>query len=242
MFEEMTLLEHMEELRDRIVKIVVSIAVAFIAGFFLADPLLQKMADQSNVSADGFDIGSPTDTITVYMKVAIYIAIGFAMPIIIYHLVGFLAPGLTRKEKRILFASLPFVSFLFLGGAGYAFFGAAPAALTFLSNWKSGIFSWDPDGSQVIGFYLTLMVGLGLAFQLPVVMFLLAKLNIVSPKRMRQYRKYAALVILVISAIITPTTDPINLALVAVPLLLLYELGIIVSFFFARGNKAPATP
>ncbi len=241
-FEEMTLLEHMEELRDRIVKVVISIAIAFIAGFFLADPLLRTMADQANVSADGFDIGSPTDTITVYMKVAIYIAIGFAMPIIIYHLVGFLAPGLTRKEKRILFASLPFVSLLFLGGAAYAFFGAAPAALTFLSNWKSGIFSWDPDGSEVIGFYLTLMVGLGLAFQLPVVMFLLAKLNIISPKRMRQYRKYAALVILIISAIITPTTDPINLALVAVPLLLLYELGIIVSFFFARQAKQPVTP
>ena len=241
-FEEMTLLEHMEELRDRIVKVAVSIGVAFIAGFILADPLLKRMARASNVREDGFDIGSPTDTITVYMKVAIYIAIGFAMPIIIYHFVGFLAPGLTRKEKRILFASLPFVSLLFLGGAAYAFLGAAPAALTFLSSWKSSIFSWDPDGSQVISFYLTLMVGLGLAFQLPVVMFLLAKLNIVSPKRMREYRKYAAMVILVISAIITPTTDPINLALVAVPLLLLYEAGILVSYVFARSTpRAAAT-
>ncbi len=239
-FEEMTLLEHMEELRDRIVKTCIAIGVAFIAGFFLADPLLRRMVREANVEQGGFDIGSPTDTITVYMKVAIYIAIGFAMPIIIYHFVGFLAPGLTRKEKRILFASLPFVSLLFLGGAAYAFFGAAPAALTFLSSWKTGIFHWDPDGSQVIGFYLTLMVGLGLAFQLPVVMFLLAKLNIVSPQRMRQYRKYAVMVILVVSAIITPTTDPINLALVAVPLLLLYEGGILVSYFFARSK--PAAP
>ena len=240
-FEEMTLLEHMEELRDRIVKVAISIGVAFIAGFILADPLLRRMADQANVREDGFDIGSPTDTITVYMKVALYVAIGFAMPIIIYHFVGFLAPGLTRKEKRILFASLPFVSLLFLSGAGYAFLGAAPAAFKFLSSWKSGIFSWDPDGSQVISFYLTLMVGLGLAFQLPVVMFLLAKLNIVSPKRMRQYRKYAMLVILLISAVITPTTDPFNLALVAVPLMVLYELGILVSYVFARSNP-PAAP
>ncbi len=239
-FEEMTLLEHMEELRDRIVKTSIAIGIAFIAGFILADPLLRRMKEQAQIQDGGFDIGGPTDTITIYMKVALYVAIGFAMPVIIYHFVGFLAPGLTRKEKRILFSSLPFVSLLFLGGASYAFFGAAPPAFMFLSGWKTGIFNWDPDGNEIISFYLTLMIGLGLAFQLPVVMFLLAKLNIVTPKRMRQYRKYAIMVILVLSAVITPTADPFNLALVAVPLLLLYELGIVVAYFFARSK--PAAP
>lgn len=239
-FEEMTLLEHMEELRDRIVKVSISVGIAFIAGFILATPLLERMSDQANIQETGFDISGPTDTITIYMKVALYIAIGFTMPIIIYHFVGFLAPGLTRKEKRILFSSLPFVAMLFLGGAAYAFFGAAPPAFHFLSTWKLGIFNWDPDGNEIINFYLTLMIGLGLAFQLPIVMFLLAKLNIVSPKKMRQYRKYAMLVILVLSAVITPTADPFNLALVAIPLLLLYELGIVIAFFFAR-TKPDAT-
>ncbi|CAA9568900.1 MAG: Twin-arginine translocation protein TatC [uncultured Thermomicrobiales bacterium] len=233
-FEEMTLLEHMEELRDRIVKVSISIGIAFIAGFILAGPLLRRMAQQANIQEDGFDIGGPTDTITIYMKVALYIAVGFAMPIIIYHFFGFLAPGLTRKEKRILYMSLPFVALLFLGGAAYAFFGAAPPAFRFLSTWQNEIFSWDPDGNEIISFYLTLMIGLGLAFQMPIVMFLLAKLNIVSPQKMRQYRKYAVLVIIILSAVITPTADPINLALVAIPLLLLYEIGIMIAYFFAR--------
>lgn len=87
---------------------------------------------------------------------------------------------------------------------------------------------------QVINFYLTLMIGLGFAFQMPVIMFVLAKLNLVSGKKMAQYRKYAFLGILVLSAVITPSTDPVNLAVVAVPLVLLYEVGIMVAKVFAK--------
>ena len=241
-FDEMTLQEHLEELRSRIVKICISIGIAFIAGVILANQVLKEVVEKANATIGtggegGLDIQSPTDPITIYMKIALYIAVGFAMPIIIWHMIGFLAPGLTRKEKRILFSSLPFVSFLFLSGVSYAFFFAVPRAFDFLSSWQKGIFKWDPDGGEVINFYLTLMIGLGIAFQMPVVMFLLSKLNIVSPKRMRQYRKYAMMGILVISAIITPSTDPINMAFVAIPLLALYEIGIIIAQVFGRPRK-----
>lgn len=242
-FEEMTLQEHLEELRDRIVKSVVAIGIAFVAGIFIAKPVLDEIVRAAQVEAGedgsggGLDIQSPTDPITIYFKIAIYVAIGFAMPVLVYQLIAFLAPGLTRKEKRILFGSLPFVSVLFLAGVSYAFFFAVPRAFDFLSGWLPDIFSWDPDGREVINFYLTLMIGLGAAFQLPVVMFLLAKLNIVSPKRMRQYRRYAFLIILIASAIITPSTDPINMAFVALPLVFLYEIGIVVAQLFARPTR-----
>lgn len=238
-FDEMTLQEHLEELRSRIVKVCIAVGVAFIGGVFLANPVLLEIVDKANAD-NGLDITSPTDVIAIYFRIALYIAVSITAPVIIWHLIGFLAPGLTRKEKRIVFSSLPFVSILFLSGVGYAFFFAAPRAFDFLSGFKSDIFSWDPDGTEVINFYLTLMIGLGLAFQIPIVMFLLAKLNIVSTKRMRQYRKYAAMILLVISAVITPSTDPINMAFVAVPLLMLYELGIIVSRLFARAKPATA--
>ena len=242
-FEEMSLQEHLEELRDRIVKSVVAVGIAFIAGIFIARPVLERIVRAAQVEADeggvgGLDIQSPTDPITVYFKIAIYVAIGFAMPVLVYQLIAFLAPGLTRKEKRILFGSLPFVSLLFLGGVSYAFFFAVPRAFAFLSSWQNDIFSWDPDSGQVINFYLTLMIGLGAAFQLPIVMFLLAKLNIVSTKKMRQYRRYAFLLILVASAIITPSTDPINMAFVAMPLTLLYEVGIIMARLFAKPTRS----
>ncbi len=240
-FEEMTLQEHLEELRDRLVKTCVSIGLAFIVGLFLAFPLLDKIKEQANIPDDeGLDILSPTEPITTYMKVALYIAVGFAMPIIIWQLIGFLAPGLTRKEKRLLFTSLPFFSILFLGGAAYAFFFAAPRAFDFLSNFGGSTFEWSPQGNEIISFYLTLMIGLGLAFELPVVMFVLAKLNIVSPRRMRQYRRYAYIVILILSAVITPSTDPFNMAIVAIPLLALYELGILIARVFARPMRTAA--
>ena len=114
-FEEMTLLEHMEELRDRIVKSVIAIGIAFIAGIFLARPLLERLMVEANATA-GFDVVSPTDPITLYFKIALYIAIGIALPVLLWQVIGFLVPGLTKKEKRLLYLSLPFVVVLFLLG------------------------------------------------------------------------------------------------------------------------------
>jgi sec-independent protein translocase protein TatC len=162
------------------------------------------------------------------MKVALYIAICIASPILVWQLVAFLAPGLTRREKRVVFISLPFVSGLFVLGASFAFFFAAPRAFTFLSNFQSGTFDWSPNGSELIGFYLTLMIGMGLAFELPLVMFLLAQLHIVTPQRFSNFRRYAAIIILIAAAIITPTPDPFNMMFVAAPMFILYELGIIL--------------
>lgn len=241
-FEEMTLLEHMEELRDRIVKSVIAIGIAFIAGIFLARPLLERLMIEANATA-GFDVVSPTDPITLYFKIALYIAIGIALPVLLWQVIGFLVPGLTKREKRLLYLSLPFVVALFLLGASYAFFFAAPRALTFLSSFMTDIYEWTPEGNAVITFFLTLMLGLGLAFQLPVVMFILAKLGVASPEKMRSFRKYAVLILLVLSAVITPSTDPFNMAIVAVPLLLLYEAGIVIARIFARKpveEQAPA--
>lgn len=232
-FEEMSLQEHLEELRSRVVKTCLSIGVAFIAAIFLTRPLLKFIRDKAQAD-QGIDILSPTDPITVFMKVALYIAIGFALPIIIFQLVGFLAPGLTRREKRYLFMSLPFVSLLFVAGAAFGSLLAAPRAFKFLSGFMSDIFQWSPNGMEIISFYITLMIGMGIAFELPIVMLLLSTLNIVSWRRMVKFRKYAAMLILVAGAIITPTPDPFNMLFVSAPIFVLYEVGIIVSRIFGK--------
>lgn len=233
-FEEMTLGEHLLELRNRVVRACISIGVAFIIGIVVAYPLLQKIREDAKAT-QGLDIGSPTDVITIYFKTALYIAIGLAFPLILYQLLAFVAPGLTRKEKRIVYTALPFVAILAILGGSYGFFVAAPRALLFLSSFMTeSVFSWDPDATEIITFYLTLMLGLALAFQIPVVMFILAKINLVTPKKMGAVRKYAFILILVLSAIITPSTDPVNMGIVAVPLYVLYEFGIIVAKVFAK--------
>jgi sec-independent protein translocase protein TatC len=232
-FEEMTLQEHLEELRDRIMKMVIAIVPTFIFGFIMSKRIIADVAQRANATS-GLDVRSPTDPLTLSFKVGLYVALAITMPIIVYQLVAFLAPGMTRKEKRVLFTSLPFVTILFALGVYYGYFIAAPRALYFLSEWMPDTMQWDPDGPEVISFFMTLMIGLGLSFQLPVIMFILAKIGIAGPDLMRKYRKYAFLVLLVASAIITPSTDPYNMAIVAIPLVVLYEVGIIISSLFAK--------
>jgi sec-independent protein translocase protein TatC len=232
-FEEMTLGEHLNELRGRIVKACLSVAAGFIGGIIFAGPVLHQIVKQADANTSGgFDIRSPTDPITIYFKIALYIAIAFATPVIMWQAIGFLVPGLTRKEKRLLFTSLPFVSLLFVGGVAYAFFFAAPRAFDFLSSFQKGSFQWQPDAPEIISFYLTLMIGLGFAFELPAVMFVIAKIGLVSAKKMAQYRRYAFVLVLIAAAVITPSTDPFNMMIVAVPLYVLYELGLLLGKLF----------
>lgn len=232
-FEEMTLQEHLTELASRIKKMVIGIVIGFIVGAILVGPILDQIRNAAQVE-QGLDIRSPSDPVIIFFRIALYVAIGITLPNIIYQIVAFLAPGLTRKEKRVLFTSLPFMSILFVGGVAYAYFFAIPRALDFLSDFLGDYIDWNIDAQETISFYLALMMGLGIAFQLPVIMFVLAKIGIVTPQNMRKWRKFAFLGIVIVAAIITPTTDPINLALVVFPLVILYEAGIIISLIFAK--------
>ncbi len=234
-FEEMTLQEHLEELTRRLIRMGIAIVGGLIIGFLLSQPLLRIISENVN-DGQGLDVRNPTDNLTVVFKVALYIAIAITSPVLLYQIIAFLAPGLTNREKRIVYTSLPFVALLFIAGASYSFFFAIPRALQFLSNFGGDIFQKGADAQETVNFYLTIMVGLGLAFQLPLIMFLLAKINILSAAKMRKWRKYSFLLIILVSAIITPTTDPVNLALVAIPLVILYEIGIILARFLVRGE------
>jgi sec-independent protein translocase protein TatC len=232
-FEEMTLQEHLVELRDRIMKVCIGIALAFVVGFILQGRIIGEIQEKANAT-QGLDTLAPTDGLMLSFRVAMYVAIAICLPLIVYQLVAFLAPGLTRKEKRIIYISLPFVSILLFTGIAYGYFIAAPRALDFLESWNSEYMNWSPNGPETLSFFMTLMVGLGLAFQLPVVMFVVAKIGIFTPAMMRKHRKYALILMMIAAAIITPSTDPFNLAVVFFPLYLLYELGIIISAIFAK--------
>lgn len=244
-FAEMTLTEHLIELRNRIMAIAIGLIPTFIIGFVVAGGILNDIKNKANAT-QGLDIRSPTEPVMMTFKIAMYVAIALGMPLIVYEMVAFLAPGMTRREKRVLFSALPFVSLLFLGGVGYGYFVAAPRALTFLSTWNAHAIDWQPDAPEVVSFFLTLMIGLGLAFQLPVVMFILAKIGIFPAHLMRKWRKYAILLITVAAAVITPSTDPFNMMIVALPLWVLYEMGIVIARVFAKNpmriNRMPFAP
>ncbi len=235
-FEEMTLAEHLDELRSRLVKTCIGIGIAFIGGLFLVRPLLGVVRDNANV--ERFDVIEATEPITSFFKTALYIAIAFALPLIFYQIFAFVSPGMTRKEKRYLYGSLPFVVIFFLAGVSFAFFLAIPRAFEFLSNFNSDLFDYSPTFGSIAAFYIQVSLGLGIAFELPIIMFLLARLGIISPKRMSASRRYAIVIVMVAAAIITPTPDPFNMLFVAAPIYLLYELGIVFAKIASRRRSA----
>lgn len=224
---QLTIIEHLGELRDRLIKSVIALTVTTLLSFVFTRQLLQlliaPMGETPPVSS------SPTTTIVVFTKVALISGVALAMPVLVYQLISFIAPGLTRQEKRYLYLVLPGATISFVAGAAFAYFIMLPTAIPFLKGFLGDIIepNWFVD--KYISFITSLLFWVGLSFETPLLMFFLAKLGIVTPAALSRYRRYAILVIAVISAVITPTPDPFNMILVMGPLILLYEIGILLA-------------
>jgi sec-independent protein translocase protein TatC len=167
------------------------------------------------------------------------------MPVVVYQIIAFFVPGLLPHEKRIVFTAIPFVTELFLAGLAFGWFFTIPAALDFLFNFgQSTLVTSQPTFESFIKTVSTLLLWNGLIFELPALIYLLARLGVVNARMLGQARRYAVVVITIVAAIITPTGDPYNLLLLAVPMYLLYELGILLARFVpprgpAAESKAP---
>ena len=224
---QLTIIEHLGELRDRLIKSVIALTVTTLFSFVFTRQLLQlliaPMGETPPVSS------SPTTAIVVFTKVALISGVALAMPVLVYQLISFIAPGLTRQEKRYLYLVLPGATISFVAGAAFAYFIMLPTAIPFLKGFLGDIIepNWFVD--KYISFITSLLFWVGLSFETPLLMFFLAKLGIVTPAALSRYRRYAILVIAVISAVITPTPDPFNMILVMGPLILLYEIGILLA-------------
>ena len=224
---QLTIIEHLGELRDRLIKSVIALTVTTLLSFVFTRQFLQlliaPMGETPPVSS------SPTTTIVVFTKVALISGVALAMPVLVYQLISFIAPGLTRQEKRYLYLVLPGATISFVAGAAFAYFIMLPTAIPFLKGFLGDIIepNWFVD--KYISFITSLLFWVGLSFETPLLMFFLAKLGIVTPAALSRYRRYAILVIAVISAVITPTPDPFNMILVMGPLILLYEIGILLA-------------
>lgn len=222
-----SIMEHLEELRDRLIKSAIALTVTTLFSFVFAKQFLQlliaPMGDTPPVSS------TPTTNIVVFTKVALISGVALAMPVLVYQLIGFIAPGLTRREKRYLYLIVPGATLSFVAGIAFAYFVMLPMAIPFLKGFLGDIVqpNWFVD--KYISFITSLLFWVGLSFETPLLIFFLAKLGIVTPAALSRNRKYAVLVIAVLSAVITPTPDPFNMILVMAPLILLYEIGILLA-------------
>ncbi len=233
---ELPLRAHLIELRNRLIKAAAAVVITTaLSIFFMNDEakLLTKIANGHVLISI-----SPTETFVAYLKMAFYTGIAISMPLIIYQLFRFLAPGLTRTERRWILVSLPAVTAFFIMGVLFCYFIVLPSAIGFLLNFgqENGVQN-TPTISNFLGFVTRFLLAVGVAFETPVIVFVLAKLGIATPKRLRRFRRWAYVLAFVVAAIITPTPDPINQTIVAVPIIILYELGVLFARIGVRTNK-----
>ncbi len=235
---ELPLMEHLRELRDRLVKAVLAIIVTTVISFTFAEKEVTLLAQL----AQGHELIAlkPTETFVSYIKVAFITGIAFSMPILVYQLFRFLAPGLTRSERRWILVSLPAVTGFFALGVLFCYFVVLPSALSFLLGFGGGLVKNTPTISEYLSFVTRFLMAVGLAFETPIIIFILSKLGVATPKRLSKFRRWAYVLAFVIAAIITPTPDPINQTIVAVPIIVLYELGIIFARIGVRKPKEVA--
>lgn len=238
----MTLVEHLKELRDRLVKMCVAVLIGMIGGFFLTPYVItyfNSVVLRSDPNAHLVQTEA-TDYISTYLKITLYLGIGIAMPVLLYQIIRFLAPGLTRTERRYVYATLPFAMIFFLVGVFFASLVAIPNMYHFLLTFSAPHVENLIQIGSIFGFFSSLSLWTGIFFELPIVMFLLAALGIVKFEVMRKARKYAAVGLMIAAAVITPTPDAISMLIVWAPMYLLFELGLLLARFAGRRKSAGA--
>ncbi|MFC1974886.1 twin-arginine translocase subunit TatC [Chloroflexota bacterium] len=224
---EMSLLGHFDELRIRLVRsFIVVMAATFIVAVFteqIFDILLAPYGDKLLVL-------KPTESIAVYFRVALTGGLVVAMPYLIYHVLMFILPGLEENERQYITWGVPAATILFLIGMAFAWFLMLPTAIGFLKNWQTDIFVQQWQSSEYIPFVLSLTFWIGVSFETPLIIFIMAKVGLVTPKFLMQQWRFAIVIVAIVAAMITPTIDPFNMALVMAPLIGLYGLSILLAY------------
>jgi len=235
---QMSFFEHLAELRMRIIWSVVTIGAGFIATFAFSDRIIKFLARSMEFKPVFL---APTEAFWVNMKVAMIAGLFLALPVVLYQVWAFVSPGLLRDERRY---ALPFViigTLFFAVGVAFALFVVVPFAITFLVGFgeKQDLTPVISVGSYV-DFVLKFTLAFGLVFEMPLAITLASRMGVVTPQFLARNRKYAVLINFIIAAILTPTPDIFNQCLMAGPLIVLYEVGILAARLFGRRAKTPA--
>jgi sec-independent protein translocase protein TatC len=242
--DRMTFLEHLDELRVRLMHCLAALVVGTIIcwGFherifhFLTQPLRNAYPEVKFITT------GPTEAFMMYMKMSFFVGIFVVAPYLLYQVWAFIAPGLYAHEKAY---AVPFIlmgSVFFLLGGAFGHFFLFPPTFKFLYEFAGKDMTFLPKVDEYYSFYSWFLLGLGLVFQIPVVIFVLARIGLVTPRQLLRWWKFAILAAFIIAAIVTPTADPVNQTMLALPMIGLYLLGVLVAWMFGRQRKPPTPP
>jgi len=240
---KMSFLEHLDELRKRLTVSAIALAVGVAIAFlfinrifdFIMLPLAKAMPPGSSLIAN-----EPTEAFMLYMKIALLAGVVISAPAITWQLWLFIAPGLYAKEKRFAMPFVLLASICFVSGAAFSHYFVFPWAWNFLSNFKPEYMLFMPKIEAVFSLYSVMLLAMGIIFEMPAVVFLLARLGLVTPRFLWRNLKYAVLIIFVVAAVITPSGDMMTQTLMAAPMIGLYFISIVIAWVFGKKRKAKA--
>jgi len=232
---KLSIMAHLGELRRRLIWSVIAVAVAAALAFIFYDWIFYILI----LPAEGIELIyiEMTEMIGTIMRVCIFTGIILAIPFITYHVIMFVSPALTRREKRYVYIILPWIALMFLGGVVFGYFILVPPATRFLITFGSEIATPQIKIGNYISIITRLLLAIGLVFEMPVVTTFLARIGVLKPEWLAERRKMSIIIAFILAAIITPTFDPINQSLVALPLIVLYEMSIWLAKLVYRREK-----
>ncbi len=221
--EGQTILEHLNELRKRLTWAVIGLAVGTVISFLFTEPLLQFLIAPYG---DMVQAISPTEPIETYFKVALVSGAILAMPVMLYQIWLFVAPALEKNERRFVYIFIPAAFIMFLLGLTFSWYVLLPAAINFLAGFMPDIFLTEWTAREYISFTTTFLFWIGVCFEMPLVVYLIARAGLVEARTLREQWRVAIVGIAVLAAAVTPSIDPVTMLLTMLPLLVLYGLSI----------------
>lgn len=232
----MSLREHLLELRKRLTIAAISVVLFSFILWPFKNQVFELMASPLPEGV-GLQQIAPTEAFFTFIKLSMIAGAGFASPIVLYQALAFVAPALYDNEKRWLYISIPAISIMFMIGVLFAWFVVLRFTMGFLTQFTPDFIRTELTLDNHVTFVAKLLVAVGVVFETPFVVFLSAKLGIISTKKLSQFRRYAIVVIVIVAAVITPTPDPFTQMTVAIPMYLLYELGVLMAKIAAPSGE-----
>ncbi len=227
-----SILEHLNDLRLRLTWAAAALLAATVFSFIFAEQILNFLMipyDNSVLGGATLQTLRPTEGIETFFKVALLSGAIIAMPIILYQFWLFISPGLTLKERKYVYIFIPSALVLFILGILFAWFVLAPTAIFFLANFMTDIFKTDWTGQEYISFVTRMLFWMGVAFELPIIVYFVARVGVITSEWLRAQWRFAIVGVAVLAAMITPSIDPVTMLITMAPLLVLYLLSIVLA-------------
>ena len=240
--DRMSFLEHLDELRTRLIRAILAVVIAVGLCWNWAKPIFHFMTTPLRHAYPDikFIYTEPTEAFMLYMKAAFFAGIFVAAPFVLYQIWAFISPGLYKHEKAYVVPFILFGTFFFVAGGLFGHYFLFPATFSFLGSYAGDDMSFMPRVTEYFSFYFWFVIGLGIVFQLPVVIFVLARIGLVTPGFLMRHFKWAVLASFILAAVITPSPDMVNQTLLALPMIGLYLMGVGVAWVFGRPRVVPS--